>query len=291
MEQLQKRPKDLELKVRRVDYEYTPVLEKTAHWDDEDPILTHFLDALQATFPEGERFFIEAARDSAAILRRKGKLPDRLAGDLDLFIRQEGAHGKQHDKWNAALSNTGFPRMEVYNRQIHRLRVTLRRLFSPRWNIACTAGAEHHTANLAHLLFFLKPGYIARAKSPFRELLMYHAVEELEHKSVCYDLFQKLSGNYFRRIAGFAYISLEIAWMVYRRFRYLMMKHDRWDRADRRAALRFFFGKGGFLRSMAPRITVYLKPSFHPWNTDERGKIEREFGEELSKYGIPAYSS
>ncbi len=291
MKQPVKSPEDLELKVRKVDYDYAPVFEKHRHWDDENPVLTHFLDALQATFPEGERFFIEAARDSAAILRKKGKLPGRLARDLELFIRQEGAHGKQHDKWNAALKDNGFPRMAEYNGQIHRLRVTLRRLFSPRWNIACTAGAEHHTANLAHLLFFLKPDYIARAKSPFRELLMYHAVEELEHKSVCYDLFQQLSGNYFRRIAAFAYISLEIAWMVYRRFRYLMMKHDRWDRFYRRAARRFFFGRGGFFRTMAPRIAVYLKPSFHPWNTDEREWIEREVGEELSRYGIPAYSS
>ena len=290
MKPVHKRPRGLNLTVRKVDYDYAPVLEETLHWDKDDPVLTHFLDALQATFPEGERFFIEAARDSAEILRRKGKLPDQLARDLGIFIRQEGAHGKEHDKWNSALTAIGFPRMKEYNRQIHRLRNLLRKFFSSRTTIAFTAGAEHHTANLAHLLFFLKPDYIDRAKEPFRSLLMYHAVEELEHKSVCYDLFQEISGSYLRRIAGFAYISLEIAWMVYRRFRYLMMKHDRWDRKHRKEARRFFFGKKGLFAALGPRITVYLKPSFHPWDTDERGRIEREFGDELAMYGIPAYS-
>ena len=38
-------------------------MRRQQYWLANDPVLTHFFNALQATFPEGERFFIDSARD------------------------------------------------------------------------------------------------------------------------------------------------------------------------------------------------------------------------------------
>ena len=45
--------------VRRMDFEFREV---PRYWADNDPHFTHLLNALSATFPEGERFFVDSVR-------------------------------------------------------------------------------------------------------------------------------------------------------------------------------------------------------------------------------------
>ena len=65
-----------------------------------------------------------------------------------------------------------------------------KKLFSPLTQLAVTACLEHFTAGLASILLETKAGRDAlqRMGEPYRSLWTWHALEELEHKSVAFDV-------------------------------------------------------------------------------------------------------
>ena len=283
------RPEDLHITARRLTFDYQTPLRRNRYWHNQDPVVTHFINALQATFPEGERFFIDAARDGERILLEKHAMDERLRQDLRLFIRQEALHGHQHRQWTEALIREGYERLADYDDQMRRLRLWFRKHFSTRARLSITAAAEHYTASIAYLLTYVKPDLLTESQPPFRDVLLYHAMEEVEHKSVCYDLYQSLSRSYLGRLLGMLFVTFDLAIHVFVRHRYLLKKDGLWDRVHRRGVLRFFLGKQGLLKGLWPRIRAYAKPSFHPWQTDEREALERAFGRLRSQAGISPF--
>ncbi len=58
--------------------------------DGGDPVATAFYNALSATFPKGEGFFVEAVRNS-----REGAA-EKLADEIKAFTTQEAIHSREH---------------------------------------------------------------------------------------------------------------------------------------------------------------------------------------------------
>ena len=61
------------------------------YWFDNDPVLTHLLNILSLTFPDGERFFV----DSVRALRDQVDDKERQK-DISGFIGQEAMHSLEH---------------------------------------------------------------------------------------------------------------------------------------------------------------------------------------------------
>ena len=72
-------PSALTLIPRVVRFDYESVLRQNRYWHGGDPVVTHFFNALQAMFPEGERFFMDSARDVRDMLG-KDNIPAELRG-------------------------------------------------------------------------------------------------------------------------------------------------------------------------------------------------------------------
>jgi predicted metal-dependent hydrolase len=273
--------------MRKEEITFPPM--KGNYWLADDPVKTHFINALQATFPEGERFFIEAARDAKEIINDQGNMDKDLAEDFKLFISQEGIHSVKHEQWNKALIDSGYVKIRKYDEILRKLKRWFRIHFTAKARIAMTAGVEHYTASLAWLFMYVEPSMLREAEPPFNKILLYHAMEEVEHKAVCFDLYNSLYGGYFTRIFWFTLMSLDIAVHVYIRFRHLMKEDGLWNREYRKESLHFFFGKERLLRKMWPQIKKYYRPSFHPWEKDERRDFEKEFGSLREKLGIEPF--
>lgn len=274
---MRKRPADLQITPRTPVFDLHPLMRQQRYWLNDDPVLTHFINALQATFPEGERFFIDSARDVSAALPANALAPD-LKTDLDAFIQQEARHGVAHSGWNAALVAAGYPRMKDYDGQMQKLRLWSRRHISAMNRLAMTAAVEHMTASIAQLLLYKRPDLIENAASPAREMLAWHAFEECEHKAVCFDLYQCAGGGYFRRSAALVLELLDLFVHVYVRQRYLLRTDGLWNARMRWRVLREVWGPRGLMGSMYGLLWRYLKPGFHPWDTDERGAFIERYG-------------
>ncbi len=72
-----KTPSSLSLLTRIVRFDYAGAMRSNRYWHGNDPVTTHFFNGLQALFPEGERFFMDAARDVRDQIG-KDKLPKAL---------------------------------------------------------------------------------------------------------------------------------------------------------------------------------------------------------------------
>ncbi|MFX1497281.1 MAG: metal-dependent hydrolase [Promethearchaeota archaeon] len=279
-------PTNLKIIVRQVKNDYSSSLKKNRYWYKNDPIVTHFFNALQATFPEGEKFFIQAAIDAADQLTKKGILGNELKEDIDKFIHQEALHSQQHALWTNALIHYGYKKMGEYNTHMKKIVKWFRKHIPVVMRLAITAAAEHYTASIAFLFTHIKSKFLTESLLPFRNLLLYHAMEEIEHKSVCYDLYQCLSGNYFGRMFGFAFITLELTLSIYMRYRYLLKKDGIWNKNHRRKIRIYLFGRDGIIKGLLFRIKSFWNPSFHPWQTDERVMINKVFGKYQAELNI-----
>ena len=283
------RPSNLHIVVRKLAYDYQTPLRSHRYWLDNDPIGTHFINALQSTFPDGEMFFIQAALDGARILRQHGSLGNQMEQDLKSFQQQEAHHSQQHRLWTEALIQMGYEKLALYNKDLHKYDAWFRKHISAEWRLSITAAAEHYTASLAYLFTHVNQDLLMRGDAPFNSLLLYHAMEEIEHKSVCFDLSQMLSRSYLLRIIGFIFTTLDLAISIYMRMRYLLEKDGLWGWKYRVKVWKYFLGRSGLLKGLFPRIIQYLRPSFHPWMTDERKGIEFFFGNLFTKYQIEPF--
>lgn len=273
-------PAHLKLIARTVHFDYLTALRHDRYWHGSNPVTTHFFNALQALFPEGERFFMDAARDVRDQVGQD-RLPVELREQIRLFIRQEALHGREHDAWTTALIELGYVGMEGFDLRLKRDNRWARKKIPPLWRLSMTAAAEHFTASLAHLFVYQRPDLVEHAASPFRELLVYHALEELEHKAVCFDLYQQAQGGYLLRAAGMVFVTADLLWRLHNRQQYLLKKDGLWNARTRAEMRRLLWGQQGIMRVLAPYLLQYFRPDFHPWETDERKDLLEKFAAEL----------
>lgn len=275
-----RRPDDLTITARQPVFDLKTLMEKHRYWHGGDPVMTHFFNAMQATFPQGERFFIDSARDACTEIGEEN-LDAQLREDVKRFIRQEAIHGKAHDDWNAVLIAMGYPYMKEFDEDIEKDRVWGRKKIPVKWRIAMTAAAEHMTASFARMILYKRPDLTDNAQSPVRELLLWHALEEVEHKAVCFDLFQQLDGSYRVRATGMVFAFVDFLRHIYERQVYLLKQDGLWNFRTRVKLLTQVWGPGGIVASLTPYLLEYFKPGFHPWDTDERPDFLAKYAREV----------
>ena len=156
---------------------------------DGDIVMSHILAVLSGVFPDGEDYFVrsvDAVRD---------RVTDAgLAADVDGFIGQESMHGREHRMLNQRLAEFGYPTRAIgrYVRAGSSLR---ERFTGPKVNLGFTAALEHYTATLAETLLGDPEARGQIGHPGVRHLLMWHALEESEHKSVAFDLYRAVGGT------------------------------------------------------------------------------------------------
>lgn len=233
-------------------------------WLDNDPFKTRVFDGVQMTFPDGERYFISSVRNYKADIQ-----DPELLQEVKDFMMQEGQHGKVHSDYNDRLRRQGLPvdkmlaiAKKVLNRRLTKL---------PRsYNIAMTAALEHFTAMMAET-FFAKKEVMANADPRVRSMLAWHAIEEMEHKAVAFDVMQKI-GKVGYGVRALAMVHAIFAFSMHTFLStWFLLKCDGftgWQRIKIFVkGLAWLFGPKGVYTSLIPGLLAYFKPSFHPWQT------------------------
>ena len=230
-------------------------------WFGGDPFKTRMFDALSLTFPDGERYFIESVR----LFRDKIKDPELQLRVAD-FIRQEAQHGMAHDKMNQVMRDQGMPVdqfLKVLNK-IFKLELKNR---SPQYNIAMTAAAEHLTALMAET-FYSHKKTLSEAHPYVRGLLAWHAIEEMEHRDVAFDVMQQV-GEVPELTRKFTLAFTTIMMLGFTTYRAnVMLKYDGFSRLERFKltvqGIPWFLGRDGMLTKMKSQYLDWFKPDFHP---------------------------
>jgi len=161
---------------------------------DGDIVMSHVLTVLSSTFPDGEDFFV---RSVAAV---RDQLTDpKLRADVDGFIGQEEMHGREHRVLNEHLAELGYPTRGI-GRYVRGLYWVRERIQTTKVNLAFTAALEHYTATLAELLLTSEEARRGVGHPAARDLLLWHALEESEHKAVAFDVYRAVGGSERMRV-------------------------------------------------------------------------------------------
>jgi len=233
------------------------------YWFGGDPFKTRLFDAMSTIFPEGERYFISCVRDY-----RDQVTDPQLQRDIKDFIRQEGQHGIVHSQYNDRLKAQGIDVDMLEGRMRHLMFNVIRKYVPKAATLADTAAAEHMTAIMAHG-FFERKEVLESADRRMRAMYAWHAMEEIEHKAVAFDVMQKVAKvGYVRRTVAMAIVTIafNIHALMIARYMLQVDGFSRWQRMKMFAkGLAWMFGPGGLYMPMFGHYIQYFKPGFHPW--------------------------
>jgi len=237
--------------------------------------------AMSLVFPEGERFFIRAVKHFA------GQIHDEnLAMDVKNFIGQEAQHGKLHDTYNRAVIGHEYniePFLDWYkSTMFDTVEKYATALLGEKLALSVTAAAEHFTATWA--AHGLTSGYLEEhiKNQDLLDFMQWHAVEEIEHKHVAFDVLQEIDDSYLLRVAGMLFCATLLPFVISAAFVSLLRQSKNLD------IFKFFTdgiseGKNGSIfSSFLPAIIEYMKPGFHPSDHDDYA-VARRVAERIEK--------
>lgn len=243
------------------------------HWYGGNAAVTHTFNALSFLFPQGEKFFIDTAREVASetALSNNAKLHEAVKD----FIAQESIHAHLHNQYNAVLQSQGFENI-VYT-FIQRLQTFTHLYCSPFTKLAVVCAYEHYTAILGNFILS-NPQTLQPAKADMALVWGWHSAEETEHKAVCFDLYQAAGGRWFRRVIAFLLVTLNFS-LMFGRLYFSLLWRDGCLKPSRIFGtvghfLKFFFGVPGTGWHLFCHGLRYLSPGFHPWNQNNRDKLQ-----------------
>jgi predicted metal-dependent hydrolase len=245
--------------------------EHAGRWHKGNPYISHFWNGLSLMFPEGEQFFMRA------VSRVRKQISDpELQREISAFLSQEGLHTREHLRYNDALRQQGYPVGLLEWVTWLSLRST--RITSARWQLAITCAFEHFTATLADAVLS-DPRVLDGASPALADLWRWHCAEELEHKSVAFDVYDELSPGvigYLRRVLVMAILSANF--LPYTMVHQLTLaSRDRVVPHPREVAeaLEFFWTRPGLIPRGLRLYLSYFRPGYRPWHHDNAEQVER----------------
>lgn len=237
---------------------------------DGDLILSHLAASLSAVFPDGEEFFVRSVRHF------RDQITDpELKRDVAGFIGQEAVHGREHRAFNDRLAELGYPtkRFERMTDRFLRLR---ERLLSPRSNLAATAALEHFTATLAELILTDEEVRDLFGHDEVRNLFLWHALEESEHKAVAFDVYRAVGGTERMRVWTMRAVRVAfVASMALQITVSLLGDRATYRRGALRASWRRFRSTPLMSRHLWRQLKEYDRPDFHPDDRDTTALVQQ----------------
>ncbi|MEV7444712.1 metal-dependent hydrolase [Streptomyces sp. NPDC091204] len=259
----------VDLRPRNVSFgwEDTPL-----HWLPGEPFAGHMINVLHLLLPAGERWFVHVYKQVLPHIK-----DERLRADVVGFIGQEAMHAAAHDDVLPHLKRLGLD-PTPYTAQVDWLFEKLLgdRTLPPgrarHWwlmeRVAMIAAIEHYTAFLGDWVLNAEALDRRGADPTMLDLLRWHGAEEVEHRSVAFDLFMHVDGNYRRRARTWATAFTALVFLWQRGVRFFMESDPHLDAATKASFGQFFrAGRQGVLPTsgaMLKSIPKYLSRTYHP---------------------------
>ena len=189
------------------------------------------------TMPYLEPFLNRTLREAL------GKLSDStLHQDVEGFIRQEAQHYANHRRYNEMLKANGYAVLADIEATFAADYAALEKR-SLEWRLAYSAGFETMTMGITDWLVNERSSLFYGANPAVTSLVLWHMVEETEHKAVAYDVYETLCGRYWLRIAGLVWGSLHVGFMSRRAYRAMLQQDGVWNTVKGRLGIWIMVGR------------------------------------------------
>lgn len=250
-----------DIKVRKVDFKLQDGL--PIRWFKNNLLISHFVDSLHLIFPDGEKFFIRSVKAHEDFIK-----DPELLRQVKAFIGQEIIHGNEHKKFWDNLRKNGYDVdkfLEFYNNVSYEfIEKNMNQLFGAKYSLSVTVALEHYTAMLAKFAFEdMKE--LEGVQENMRQMLLWHASEEVEHRSVAFDVLKEVDPSYSLRVLGMIRATIALSVMTLIGFFFFLfedMKQGRFFSLGELIEFLDHFGR--LVRHLSKEMINYFKTDFHP---------------------------
>jgi predicted metal-dependent hydrolase len=246
--------------VRRMRFPYPESLK--AWWNPARPEFSHIVNAASLAMPYLEPYLIDIMR------KAKERIADpQLLKDVDLYIAQEATHFRQHQLFNKRLADLGYKTVPHHERQLKIDYDAFADTRSFTFNIAYAEGFEAMGLTVGHMLVEDREYLFRDADPAVTSLVLWHFVEEIEHKTVTFDVFKALDGRYTWRVYGLLYATTHIFFRTWQAYRQMLIEDGRWYKLRTRLTLYRLLAR--MFARLLPRLARILKPSYDPRQVED----------------------
>lgn len=231
------------------------------------PFTKNFLHAYTILVPDSERYIIRC------VLPFRSVLSASLKAETNKLFFQESQHAKHHDQVNSWLSSEGWV-VNGYGKFVYGATYAwIEKLLSPRVNLAVAAATEHLNTVLAE--YFLENIFnLIDEPPPLKALYGWHFAEEIEHKTVVFDILHDIAPGYGYRIGGMIIASLGfLLFLPLGSFVFSYRDRSLFSLSYWQDWYKQTFKKSRLIRYFIKGIRDYFTPSFHPKQRDNNHLI------------------
>lgn len=232
--------------------------------------ISHFFNALSLATPITEGILIRAIRKSQPLLENSG-----LEVDAQAFIGQEATHTREHRALNRRLLELGFDLEEALagiESEVKKMEESM----SLQRRLALVVTGEHAIYAVARAL--LTSAYTESAQqAEVKGLFVWHSLEEMEHQSVCDDIYSCLYGKGMKHKLLYYRTFISAGRLLARMVRTLMkalLEQSRKPReGERKEFITWLFRNPGVGTTALKETLGFFSPGFLHWqraNEDQK---------------------
>lgn len=212
------------LEQRRPPFEFPDDI--NPQWIPGKPELAAMINGASLTMPYLEPFLIRTMREASKQIN-----DETLRADADGFNAQEGMHFRMHRQFNDLLKNKRYPELAEVEQAMEAAYARLAKR-SLRTRMAYTAGFETMTLGLTRWLVEDRVKLFTGADPRPASFVLWHMVEETEHKKAAYDVYQHLYKgslrSYFARMLGVFHGSFDVMRFSMRGYKKILKNDGLW---------------------------------------------------------------
>lgn len=235
------------------------------HFFANSPVMSHLLTALSSTFPVGEQFFVHSVRNV-----RDRVTDPQLQAQIAAFIGQEAMHSKAHSEFNAAWRRDDY-QLDNFQKWLARQDQQIRQA-SPKLQLAVTCAYEHFTALLGGYIL-RHPEVLESLEDDAIKLWVWHAIEEIEHRAVAFDVYQTVFADTALRRQVMRHVTTGFASLTLYSASRLFLQDRRNSLPKVSANLYGLYLVGKMCVQLLPEYLSYYKADFHPAEIDYSGIV------------------
>ena len=176
-----------ELVVRKIPFEFPD--DMSPHWNRHIE-WAHMVNGASLTMPYLEPFLVSTMREAAGLLEEGDVLTEARG-----FIAQEAQHYQTHRRYNEVLKANGYAELEEVEAAMKDSYERLRK--KPlAYRLAYSCGFETMTMGVTRWLVDNRVTLFGGSDTRVASFILWHFVEEAEHKRVAFDVFDAVCGDY-----------------------------------------------------------------------------------------------
>lgn len=252
-----------DMPVRRMDFAFQPDMDLVFIKDD--PEMSFMFLGAWMMLPYLEPFLIRTMRDALPLVREA-----QLKEDLKRFCMQEGEHFKQHARANELIRalHPSYAALLPLEKELDAELKDFTRSKPLKFKLAYAEGFESMTSAMSRAQ--LEVGLYDRTDSPLADLAKWHVMEELEHRTVAFDVYEHIVGRWFYRMKQSLWSQKHyLGWV--NRFRAVLVAPQgelfaAYDTPEIKARRKAF--NSNYLKRGIPRVLATYMPWYNPAKVD-----------------------